>query len=91
MPSETGAQALGLTVKSFSAEMTAESLVNQLAGIALGVGTLKGDLNSLSQLSEMESLQLQMAMDRVSKLIATLSNVLKKISDTAEIITQNLK
>jgi hypothetical protein len=30
-------------------------------------------------------------MDRLSKLITTLSNVLKKISDTADQITQNLK
>ena len=37
------------------------------------------------------SLRLQMVMDRQSKMMATLSNLLKKMSDTAQSITQNLK
>lgn len=53
--------------------------------------TLKSKLDSLSELGEMESLRLQMAMDRVSKLMSTLSNLLKKASETASGITQNLK
>jgi hypothetical protein len=32
-----------------------------------------------------------MAMDRMSKMTSTLSNILKKISDTSSGITQNLK
>ena len=52
---------------------------------------LKNDLDSMSEMSEMESLRLQMAMDRLSKMMSTLSNVLKKISATANSITQNLK
>ena len=40
---------------------------------------------------EMESLRLQMAMDRMSKMMSTLSNLLKKMSDTANQITQNMK
>lgn len=51
----------------------------------------KSDLDSLSEMGEMESLRLQMAMDRQSKMMSTLSNLLKKISDTAQSITQNLK
>lgn len=51
----------------------------------------QGDLDSLSEMGETESLRLQMAMDRVSKVMSTLSNILKKISDTAQTITQNLK
>jgi hypothetical protein len=39
----------------------------------------------------MESLRLQMAMDRMSKMMSTLSNLLKKISDTSQSITQNIK
>jgi hypothetical protein len=42
-------------------------------------------------MGEMESLRLQMAMDRLSKLMSTLSNVLKKTSDTSSTIVQNLK
>ena len=45
----------------------------------------------MSEMGEMESLRLQMAMDRMSKMMSTLSNLLKKMSDTAESITQNLK
>lgn len=44
-----------------------------------------------ASMGEMESLRLQMAMDRLSKLMSTLSNILKKTSDTANAITQNLK
>lgn len=51
----------------------------------------KRRLDSISELGEMESLRLQMAMDRMSKLMSTLSNLLKKTSDTAQSITQNLK
>lgn len=52
---------------------------------------VRNRLDSLSELGEMESLRLQMAMDRMSKMMSTLSNLLKKISETAQEITQNLK
>ena len=52
---------------------------------------LKNDLDSMSEMGEMESLRLQMAMDRMSKMMSTLSNLLKKISKTADDIIQNLK
>ena len=42
------------------------------------IDSTKSDLNSLSEMGEMESLRLQMAMDRLSKLTAALSNILKK-------------
>lgn len=51
----------------------------------------KTDLDSMSEMGEMESLRLQKAMDQLSKMMSTLSNLLKKISDTASSITQNLK
>jgi len=52
---------------------------------------LRDKLDSVSELGEMESLRLQMIMDRRSKLFETLSNIMKKISSTQEAITQNLK
>ncbi len=52
---------------------------------------LKSDLDSMSEMGEMESLRLQMAMDRMSKTMSTISNLLKKISKTADDIVQNLK
>jgi hypothetical protein len=42
-------------------------------------------------LSEAESLRLQSALDRTSKFLDTLSNIMKKISDTSDAITQNMK
>lgn len=53
--------------------------------------TVKNTLDSMSEMGEMESLRLQMAMDRMSKMMSTLSNLLKKVSDTASAITQNIK
>jgi|SRR5688572_29866225 len=53
--------------------------------------TIKNKLDSMSEMGEMESLRLQMAMDRLSKMMSTLSNLLKKASETASGITQNIK
>ena len=48
-------------------------------------------LDSKSEMGEMESLRLQQAMDRLNKMQATLSNMLKSISDTSNDIAKNLK
>jgi hypothetical protein len=48
-------------------------------------------LNDLNDRGGMESLRLQMAMDRLSKLMSTLSNVLKKANESAQTITDNIK
>ncbi len=55
------------------------------------IDQIKNDLDSMSEMGEMESLRLQMAMDRLSKMMSTLSNLMKKISGTAQSITRNLK
>ena len=55
------------------------------------VATMKNDLDNMSEMGETESLRLQMAMDRLSKMMSTLSNLLKKASETASGITQNIK
>jgi hypothetical protein len=51
----------------------------------------KEHLDSLDRIASMESLRLQMAMDRQAKLESMLSNVMKQLSSTAASITQNLK
>lgn len=48
-------------------------------------------LEAADEISEMESLGLQMALDRLSKMMSTLSNVLKKISDTSQQLVQNIR
>lgn len=47
--------------------------------------------DAVSEMSDEESLRLQMAMDRQSKFLATLSNVEKKMVQTQDSIVQNLK
>jgi hypothetical protein len=53
--------------------------------------SLKDKLDGMNELSEMTSLRLQMAMDRRSKFMATLSNLIQKLGATQEAIVQNLK
>jgi hypothetical protein len=48
-------------------------------------------LDSMNEQSETQSLELQMTMDRRSKLLETLSNIEKTISDADSSIVQNLK
>ncbi len=48
-------------------------------------------LDSMNEMGEMVSLRLQMIMDRRSKMISTLSNIMKKISKTQDEIVKNLK
>jgi len=48
-------------------------------------------LDGMNEMSEMTSLRLQMTMDRRNKFISTLSNIMKKISTTQDMLVQNLK
>lgn len=52
---------------------------------------LRDRLESMDELSEITSLRLQLVVDRRSKFLSTLSNILKKISCTQDSIVQNLK
>jgi hypothetical protein len=52
---------------------------------------LKGKLDGMNELSEMTSLRLQMTMDRRSKFISTLSQIMKKISTTQDTLIHNIK
>jgi hypothetical protein len=71
-----------------------EKISTAIASLILKDLILQDISNSMSEvgeMGEMESLRMQMAMDRMSKMMSTLSNLLKKISQTATEITQNLK
>jgi Arc/MetJ-type ribon-helix-helix transcriptional regulator len=52
---------------------------------------LKDQIDSLSEMSEMVSLRLQIIVDRRARLMQTLSNIMKKMSSTADTLVQNLK
>jgi hypothetical protein len=54
-------------------------------------GASKEELDSLSELSELMQLRLQMLLDRRAKMIEMLSNILKKLSETQDAIIGNLK
>jgi hypothetical protein len=60
-----------------------------LAGSSVDVRSDRG--GSIEGLGEMERLRLRLAMDRRSKFMSTLSNLLKKRADTSASIVQNLK
>lgn len=78
---------------AFAGQNLTDRGVNTLSTIVLSdaVDSLKKQLDSMSELGEMQSLRLQMAMDRLSKLMSTLSNLLKKEGDTTQSIVDNLK
>ena len=59
--------------------------------LGAAIAGAKDNLDLLNDLSETESLRLQMAMDRYSKLMTALSNIMKTMSDTDAGIVQNLK
>jgi hypothetical protein len=52
---------------------------------------LTADLDGIDEHNEEIALRLQAAMDRLSKMISTLSNLLKKLADTSQQLVQNLK
>ncbi|HAZ12264.1 MAG: hypothetical protein A2X86_03415 [Bdellovibrionales bacterium GWA2_49_15] len=53
--------------------------------------SIKSQLDSISEMGELESLRLQIAMDRRSKFVSTLSNVMKKMSETSTAVIGNMK
>ena len=55
------------------------------------IDAIKDKLDNLSELGEMESLRLQIILDRLSKFMQILANIVKKISDTESAIVQNLR
>jgi hypothetical protein len=62
-----------------------------IGGLKSILDDMKGKLDGMNELSEMTSLRLQMTMDRRSKFISTLSQMMKKVSTTQDILTQNTK
>jgi hypothetical protein len=59
--------------------------------LRLALETLTTQRDDLSEMGEIESLRLQMAMDRMRKFESALSNLMKKLSETSNAIVQNIK
>ena len=51
----------------------------------------KGNLDDLSEMGEMQQLQLQLAMERRAKVIELISNVMRKAAATEDSLVRNLK
>lgn len=66
---------------------------NQIVKVDVGrkIEEIKRDLDSMSEMGEEQQLKMQMYMDRRSKIMETLSNLMKKISDTQDEIIKNMK
>jgi hypothetical protein len=63
----------------------------QLLALVAIQEALQNQLDNMNEMSEMTSMDLQMAMDRRSKFVEALSNIMKEIDATQESIVQNLK
>lgn len=68
-----------------------DSIAVTKAELEILIKELDSKLDNMNEMGEMESLRLQMAMDRLSKMMTTLSNLMKKMSETSQNIIQNLK
>jgi putative addiction module CopG family antidote len=67
------------------------TVLSALETLSSQLSDVRCRLEAMNEMSEMMLLRLQMQMDRRSKFIATLSNVMKKLSDTQETLVQNIK
>jgi hypothetical protein len=62
-----------------------------IQGLKSLLDELTSELDGMNEMSEMTSLRLQMTMDRRSKFISTLSQMMKKTSTTQDTLVQNIK
>ena len=63
----------------------------ELQQISAELDDIKRRLDSMRDMADEDGPRLQMMMSRLSKMQSTLSNLLKKSSETSQGITQNLK
>jgi chromosome segregation ATPase len=59
--------------------------------LAVVLSELKHELDSIDQMNEIESLRLQMTMDRLAKITAALSAVTSRVNDTEDAIRKHLR
>ncbi len=71
--------------------MTGEEVSRTAAEPENLVEDLKASLDLMNEMSEETSLRLQMTMDRRSKFVSALSNIMKAIGDTQNTLVSNLK
>lgn len=64
---------------------------SRLQALSNRIDEIRDQLDSLNEAGEVQQLRLQIIMERRAKAYETLSNLLKKMSDTASTIVANLK
>jgi hypothetical protein len=90
-------EALAFLVMMQAAEDAQSDLKNIMDGVQKanqkkqGQRAAQNQKGAMSDLSDEDSLRLQMVMDRLSKFMVTLSNIEKKLAQTQDSIVQNLK
>jgi uncharacterized spore protein YtfJ len=62
-----------------------------VSGLKSLLDDIQGNLDGMNEMSETTSLRLQMTMDRRTKIIQTLSNMMKKLGSSQERLVQNIK
>src|SRR5438477_9158836 len=72
-------------------EITMNQIELQLKELEMLNDKLQTQKNSLSEMTDEDKLKLQYVMDRKSKIESTLSDILKKFSQTSSGINQNIK
>jgi hypothetical protein len=85
-----GSQAEETRLRQGAAAAAAPTSIT-IAELDANIEAWTGAKDSLSELGDELSLKLQMAMDRLSQIQSTLSNTMKKLSDTASGIIANMK
>jgi hypothetical protein len=76
---------------NLSSDSSGKSQSAQPSGTSLTEARVKGSSASVSNMSQLEQTRLQMQMDRKTKAQSTMSNAIKKESDTSESIINNIK
>ena len=87
-----GAACVAMAKTVFRYDTNAAAVQAALAQMELAQADAELQLDDLQgALTAEEQVRLQMSMDRLSKLMSTLSNLLKSISETQTAIVQNMK
>ena len=68
---------------------SAHSIERPAEQLAVLLSQLKHELDSIDQMSEIESLRLQMTIDRVAKITTVLSTVTSRVSDAEDALRKH--
>lgn len=93
LPMEGAARRGGVRVAAGDVNGLTSEQSAELGALVLmeAIRSTRRERDSLGAVSELESLRMELAMDRLSKLEGTLSNLMKKSAETSGTLLQNIK